>query len=217
MSVSLSKGGNVSLSKESPGLNKILVGLGWDVRSTDGFAFDLDASCFLLTETGKISSDADFVFYNSSCRTRDRQTTFTDPGVAASEDARGLACHPSLSVVHTGDNIDGDGDGDDESIEVTLSAIPANFQKLAIAVTIHDSENRRQNFGSVSNAFVRVVDQQSGVELARYDLTEDASTETAMTFGEIYKHGAEWKFRAVGQGFAGGLGPLASHYGVSVG
>jgi tellurium resistance protein TerD len=192
MSISLSKGGNISLSKEAPGLTKILVGLGWDVRTTDGAAFDLDASAFLLREGDKVRSDADFIFYNqltSICQ----------------------------SVRHTGDNLTGDGDGDDESIEVDLTRVPPEVQKLALAVTIHEGESRRQNFGMVSNAFVRVVDQVSGREITRYDLNEDASVETAMIFGEVYRHNADWKFRAVGQGFKGGLGPLAKNYGVSVG
>lgn len=192
MSVSLSKGGNVSLSKEAPGLRNILVGLGWDVRSTDGAAFDLDASCFLLSENGKVRSDDDFVFYNN----------------LRSSDG---------SVEHTGDNLTGEGDGDDESIKIDLAALPADVQRIAVTVTIHDFVARRQNFGAVSNAFIRVIDEATGREIGRYDLAEDASTETAMTFGEIYRHGMEWKFRAVGQGFVGGLGPLASSYGVNIG
>jgi tellurium resistance protein TerD len=192
MSISLSKGGNVSLSKEAPGLTKISIGLGWDVRSTDGADFDLDASCFLLAEGDKVRSDGDFIFYNN----------------LKSSDG---------SVQHTGDNLTGEGDGDDESILVELPGVPADVQKIAVAVTIHDADARRQNFGGVSNAFIRVVDQSSSKEIARYDLSEDASTETAMIFGEIYRHGAEWKFRAVGQGFAGGLGPMAKHFGVNVG
>lgn len=192
MSVSLSKGGNVSLSKEAPGMSKVSVGLGWDVRATDGADFDLDASCFLLNEAGRVRSDADFIFYNNL------------------KSADG-------SVEHTGDNLTGDGDGDDESVIVDLTRIPADVQKIAVTVTIHDAENRRQNFGAVSNAFVRIVDLQNGREVTRYDLAEDSSTETAMIFGELYRHNGEWKFRAVGQGFAGGLGPLASHFGVSVG
>lgn len=192
MSISLSKGGNISLSKEAPGLTKITVGLGWDVRQTDGAAFDLDASAFLLDGIGRVRSDADFIFYNqlkSTCG----------------------------SVRHTGDNLTGEGDGDDESIEVDLTQVPAEVQKIAVAVTIHEGEARRQNFGMVSNAFVRVVDQVTGREITRYDLNEDASVQTAMIFGEVYRHGTEWKFRAVGQGFKGGLGPLAHHFGVNVG
>ncbi len=192
MSISLAKGGNISLSKEAPGLTKIMVGLGWDVRQTDGAAFDLDASAFLLREGDKVRADSDFIFYN--------QLTST--------------CQ---SVRHTGDNLTGEGDGDDESIEVDLTKVPADIQKIAIAVTIHEGEGRRQNFGMVSNAFVRVVDQATGREITRYDLNEDASVETAMTFGEVYRHNSDWKFRAVGQGFKGGLGPLARNFGVSVG
>jgi len=192
MSVSLSKGGNVSLSKEAPGLSNILIGLGWDVRSTDGAAFDLDASCFLLNADGKVRSDGDFIFYNN----------------LKSSDG---------SVEHTGDNLTGEGDGDDEAVKVNLSQVPAEVAKIAVAVTIHDADARRQNFGSVSNAFVRIVDSSNGTEITRYDLTEDSSTETAMIFGEVYRHGEEWKFRAVGQGFAGGLGPMARHFGVNIG
>ncbi|MBS3928644.1 MAG: TerD family protein [Sphingomonadales bacterium] len=192
MSVSLSKGGNVSLSKEAPGLSNILIGLGWDVRSTDGAAFDLDASCFLLNADGKVRSDGDFIFYNNL------------------KSADG-------SVEHTGDNLTGEGDGDDEAVKVDLSRVPADVAKISVAVTIHDADARRQNFGSVSNAFVRIVDSSNGNEITRYDLTEDSSTETAMIFGEVYRHGEEWKFRAVGQGFAGGLGPMAKHFGVNIG
>ncbi|MBN8502650.1 MAG: TerD family protein, partial [Sphingomonadales bacterium] len=161
MSVSLSKGGNVSLSKEAPGLSKILIGLGWDVRATDGAAFDLDASCFLLDGAGKVRTDADFIFYNNL------------------KSADG-------SVEHTGDNLTGEGDGDDEALLVDLPRVGSDVQKIAVAVTIHDADARRQNFGSVSNAFVRVVDQATGREITRYDLSEDSSTETAMIFGEVY-------------------------------
>ena len=192
MSISLSKGGNISLSKEEPGLNQILIGLGWDTRATDGADFDLDASAFLLTSAEKVRGDHDFIFYN--------QLKSTDG-----------------SVEHTGDNRTGEGDGDDEAIKVSLAGVPADIQKIAIAVTIHDGETRRQNFGMVQNAFIRIVNDQNGREIARYDLTEDYSVETALTFGEVYRHGGEWKFRAVGQGFAGGLGPLARNYGVDVG
>ena len=190
MSISIAKGGNVSLSKEAPGLTKILIGLGWDARATDGADFDLDASAFLLAESGKVRSDSDFIFYNQ----------------LKSSDG---------SVEHTGDNLTGEGEGDDESIKVDLSRVPEAIQKIAVAVTIHDAENRRQNFGMVQNAFIRVVNDSDNKEIARYDLTEDYSTETALIFGEIYRHGAEWKFRAVGQGFQGGLAPLARNYGVN--
>jgi len=192
MSISLSKGGNVSLSKEDPSLTKILIGLGWDARSTDGADFDLDASAFLLAAGDKVRSDSDFIFYN--------QLKSTDG-----------------SVEHTGDNRTGEGEGDDESLKVLLTGVPAEIQKISVAVTIHDGENKRQNFGMVQNAFIRIVNDATGRELARYDLTEDASVETAMIFGEVYRHGAEWKFRAVGQGYKGGLGPLARNYGVNVG
>jgi tellurium resistance protein TerD len=191
MPVSLSKGGNVNLSKEAPGLNKILVGLGWDARVTDGAAFDLDASAFLLKADGKVRSDSDFCFYNNK------------------KVADG-------AIEHAGDNLTGAGDGDDETVKVELSKIPADVERVVFAVTIHDAEARKQNFGQVSSAYIRIVNEDGGVEIARYDLSEDASVETAMIFGEIYRNAADWKFKAVGQGFAGGLGPLASSYGVSV-
>lgn len=191
MAVSLSKGGNVSLSKEAPGLKAVRVGLGWDTRVTDGSGFDLDASVFLLNEGGKVRSDADFVFYNNK------------------NGGNG-------SVVHQGDNTTGEGSGDDEVVAVTLDQLPADIQKLSFAVTIHEAEGRRQNFGMVSNAFIRVLNADGGTEIARYDLSEDASTETAMIFGELYRHNGEWKFKAIGQGFAGGLGPLAQSFGVNI-
>ena len=191
MAISLSKGGNVSLSKEAPGLKNILVGLGWDARATDGQDFDLDASAFLLKENGKVRDDKDFIFYNHL------------------ESADG-------SVAHTGDNLTGDGEGDDESIKIALDQLPSAVQRVAVTVTIHEADQRKQNFGMVSNAFIRVVNQDNGKEIARFDLSEDMSTETAMIFGEIYRSGGEWKFKAVGQGFNGGLGPLARNYGVNV-
>ena len=192
MAVSLSKGGNVSLSKEAPGLASITVGLGWDARATDGAAFDLDASAFLLGESGKVRSDADFVFYNNK------------------EGAGG-------SVLHAGDNKTGEGVGDDETVKMDLTKIPADIVKVAFAVTIHEAEQRKQNFGQVANAYIRVVNNADGKEIARYDLSEDASIETAMIFGEIYRHNGEWKMKAIGSGFAGGLGPLATNFGVNVG
>lgn len=191
MSVSLSKGGNVSLSKSAPGLTKLVTGLGWDTRSTDGFEFDLDGSAFLLTSNGKVRSDSDFIFYNNL--------------VAADG-----------SVEHTGDNRTGEGDGDDESLIVHLDKLPASIDKIAVTVTIHEAESRKQSFGQVSNAFIRCVNGDNNQEIARFDLTEDASTETAMIFGEIYRHNGEWKFRAVGQGFAGGLAALARNYGINI-
>jgi len=191
MAISLSKGGNVNLSKEAPGLNKIVVGLGWDSRATDGAAFDLDASAFLVKLDAKVRTDSDFCFYNNKV-------------VAGG------------AVQHAGDNTTGAGDGDDETIKVELSKIPADLDKVVFAVTIHEAEVRKQNFGQVNHAYIRVVNEEGGQELARYDLSEDASIETSMIFGEIYRIGADWKFKAVGQGFAGGLGPLASSFGVSV-
>ena len=191
MAISLQKGGNVNLSKEAPGMKKMLVGLGWSMRSTDGDAFDLDGSVFLLGAGGKVRSDADFVFYNQ----------------AKSSDG---------SVVHSGDNRTGEGEGDDESITVELDKVPADVEKIAVCVTIHDAEAKRQNFGMVASAYVRCVDAVSNVEVARYDLSEDASVEAAMIFGEIYRHNGEWKFKAIGQGFQGGLGPMAKNFGVNV-
>lgn len=192
MAISLSKGGNVSLSKEAPGLDRIMVGLGWDVRATDGQDFDLDASAFLCKADAKVRNDADFCFYNNA-------------------NAAGGA------VVHQGDNRTGEGDGDDEQIEITLSKLPADVDKVAVVVTIHNGDQNGQTFGQVSNAFIRLVDAATNAEVVRYDLSEDASVETAMILGEVYRNGAEWKFRAVGQGFKGGLGPLAGHFGVNVG
>lgn len=191
MAISLSKGGNVSLSKEAPGLDEIMVGLGWDVRATDGQDFDLDASAFLLNSSGKVRSDSDFCFYNNK-----------DVGGA---------------VIHQGDNRTGEGDGDDEQVKIILSKMPADVDKVAVTVTIHEGEQRRQSFGQVSNAFIRLVDNKTGTEIVRYDLSEDASVETAMILGEVYRNAGDWKFRAVGQGFKGGLGPLARNYGVNVG
>ena len=192
MAISLTKGGNISLSKTDPTLKNIIIGLGWDARPTDGQDFDLDASAFLLKEDGKVRSDADFIFYNqlrSACG----------------------------SIEHTGDNLTGDGDGDDESLILKLDMIPYVVQRIVFTVTIHDADKRKQNFGQVSNATIRVVNQDTGIEVIRYDLSEDASTETAMVFGEVYRHNNEWKFKAVGQGYAGGLAALAAQYGITVG
>lgn len=191
MPISLTKGGNINLSKEAPGLAKIALGLGWGKRVTAGAEFDLDASAFLLTDSGKVRSDADFIFY--------KQTK--------------SACG---SVVHTGDNRTGEGDGDDETINVDLSKVPADVQKVVFTVTIYDHAARNQNFGMVSNAYIRVLDQSNGSEIARYDLSEDASTVTAMIFGELYRNNGEWKFKAVGQGFSNGLAEMARNFGVDV-
>ena len=191
MAISLTKGGNVNLSKEAPNLTNIAVGLGWNPRATDGQAFDLDAVAFLVNESGKVRADADFIFFNNL------------------KSADG-------SVEHTGDNRTGEGDGDDEVIKVDLSKVPADVSKVVFCAVIYDGQARNQNFGQVANAYIRIVNTQGDAEVARYDLSEDSSTETAMIFGELYKNNGEWKFRAVGQGFAGGLGPLAASYGVAV-
>ncbi|MGW2859529.1 TerD family protein [Streptomyces sp. NPDC001205] len=191
MGVSLGKGGNVSLSKEAPGLTAVTVGLGWDVRTTTGTDHDLDASALLCNESGKVLSDSHFVFYNN-------------------------LTSPDGSVQHTGDNLTGEGEGDDETINIDLTRVPGPVAKIVFPVSIHDAQARGQSFGQVRNAYIRVINQAGGAELARYDLSEDASTETAMVFGELYRHGAEWKFRAVGQGYASGLSGIASDYGVNV-
>ena len=191
MAVSLKKGENVSLSKTDPNLKKVLIGLGWEARASDGTDFDLDASLFMVGESGKVKGDDWFIFYNqlnSPCR----------------------------SVEHTGDNRTGEGDGDDEAIKVSLDKVPADISRLVIAVTIHDAEGRRQNFGMVHDAFVRLVNSDNDQEVLRFDLLEDYSTETAMVFGEIYRRGDEWKFKAVGQGYSGGLYALCVQHGVSV-
>ncbi len=191
MAGSLKKGENVSLSKNDPTLKNVLIGLGWDARASDGADFDLDASLFMVGENGKVAGDDWFIFYNQ-------------------------LRSPCGSVEHTGDNRTGAGDGDDEAIKVALEKVPANIYSLVIAVTIHDAEARRQNFGMVRDAFVRLVNADSDQEVLRFDLSEDYSTETAMVFGEIYRRGGEWKFRAVGQGYAGGLYSLCMQHGVNV-
>ncbi len=191
MAISLNKGGNLSLSKTDPSLTKMLIGLGWDERVTSGQAFDLDASAFLLTQNGKVRGDHDFIFYN--------QLKSIDG-----------------SVEHTGDNRTGQGDGDDEVIKVDLSRVAPDIDKIAITVTIHDAAARGQNFGQISNAFIRVVNEVTGVEVVRFDLAEDYSVETAMVFGEVYRHNGEWKFRAVGQGYSGGLAAMCHQYGIQI-
>lgn len=192
MSVTLEKGGNVSLDKEVPGIESVTVGLGWDTRKTDGADFDLDAVCFMVGQDGQVRSDKDFIFYNN---------LKSDEG----------------AVIHTGDNRTGDGEGDDEAINVDLFKVPSSVAVLVFAVTIHEADKRKQNFGMVKNAYIRIVDRKTGKEIARFDLSEDASTNTAMIFGELYRHNNEWKFRAIGQGYDGGLGPLAKSFGVNVG
>ena len=191
MAISLTKGQNISISREVPGIRNILVGLGWNARATDGDAFDLDASCFMLTEIGKVPSDSNFIFYNN-------------------------LKSPCGSVEHSGDNRTGEGDGDDEKLIVSLERVPLNIVKLSFGVTIHEAESKRQNFGMVSSAFIRIVNIDTNTEIARLDLSEEASTNTAMLFGELYRYNGEWKFRGVGQGFNGGLQQMAQSFGVSI-
>ncbi len=190
--ISLFKGQKVDLTKGNPKLSKILVGLGWDTKKYDGgYDFDLDAAAFLLGSSGKVQSDSDFVFYNN-------------------------LKHNSGAVQHMGDNLTGAGDGDDEQIRVDLSKLPANIDKVVFTVTIHEADTRKQNFGQVSNAFIRIVDESNGKELIRYDLGEDFSIETAVVVGELYRHSGEWKFNAIGSGFKGGLRALCQNFGINV-
>lgn len=190
MPINLTKGQKVSLTKGNPGLKNIMVGLGWDVNAFDsGVDFDLDAAAFMVAENGKCPTEKEFIFY-------------------------GNLEHASESVKHMGDNLTGEGDGDDEQIQIDLSKIPANIQKVAFTVTIYDADKRRQNFGQVSNAFIRIVDEATNTEIIRYDLSEDYSIETAVVVGELYKNGSEWKFNAIGSGFQGGLAALCDHYGI---
>ena len=193
MPVSLQKGQKVSLTKGNPGLSNVVVGVGWDVNAFDtGGSFDLDGAAFLLTDAGIVSQPEDFVFY-------------------------GNLKHPSGAVEHLGDNTTGAGDGDDEQIKISLNSVPANISKIAFTVTIYEAESRNQNFGMVSNAFIRVYNEANGEELLRYDLGEDFSIETAVVFGELYKNNGEWKFNAIGSGFQGGLAALCGNYGVEIG
>ncbi|MBM7699730.1 TerD family protein [Kurthia huakuii] len=192
MAIQLSKGQRIDLTKDNPALSKIIIGLGWDIKNYDGGQdYDLDASAFLLNNAGKCRQDLDFIFYNNL------QST-------------------DGSVRHTGDNRTGEGEGDDEQIAVDLSAVPADVDKIAFTVTIHDAEARNQNFGQVSNAFARLVDEDTGQEVLRFDLGEDFSIETAVVFCELYRHNSDWKFNAVGAGFQGGLAALVNAYGLSV-
>lgn len=191
MSVSLTKGGNVSLTKIAPSLTAVSVGLGWDIRTTTGADFDLDASALVCGENGKVVDNGHFVYFNN-------------------------LRSPDGSVEHTGDNLTGEGDGDDETLNVNLANMPSSVSKVVFPVSIYDADAHQQSFGQVVNAYIRVVDVATGNELARYDLSEDASTETAMVFGELYRNNAEWKFRAIGQGYASGLAGIATDYGVSL-
>lgn len=191
MAISLIKGGNISLTKQAPGLSAVVVGLGWDARTTDGQPFDLDSSAIACNPAGTVYSPGHFVFFNN-------------------------LQSPDGAIQHSGDNVTGEGAGDDEQIRVNLAGLPADLDKLVVAVSIYDAETRSQNFGQVRNAFMRVVNQADNTEIARYDLSEDASTETAMVFGEVYRSGAEWKFRAVGQGYSAGLAGIARDFGVAL-
>lgn len=192
MAVSLKKGQKVELTKGNPNLKKVLIGLGWDTNKYDGgFDFDLDAAAFLLGANGKVTNDKDFVFYNN-------------------------LVHPSGSVEHMGDNLTGEGEGDDEEIKIDLSKVPQNIEKIDFTVTIYEAVERKQSFGQVENAYIRVVDDLTGKELIRYDLGEDFSIETAVVVGQLYRHGTDWKFNAIGSGFEGGLASLGKNYGVNV-
>ena len=192
MAVSLRKGQKVDLTKGNPNLKKVLIGLGWDTNKYDGgHDFDLDAAAFLLGANGKVTSDDDFVFYNN-------------------------LKHKSGAVEHMGDNLTGEGEGDDEEIKIDLSKVPQTIEKIDFTVTIYEAVERRQSFGQVENAYIRVVDDTTGTELIRYDLGEDFSIETAVVVGELYRHGGEWKFNAIGSGFEGGLASLGKNYGVNV-
>ena len=189
MSISLTKGGNVSLTKEAPGLSAVVVGLGWDARTTTGQDFDLDASAIGVNASGQVASPAHFVFFNN-------------------------LQSPDGAIRHTGDNLTGEGEGDDEQIVLNLAGMPAEVDKIVFPVSIYDGEGRGQSFGQVRNAFIRIVNQADNSEIARFDLSEDASTETAMVFGEVYRNSGEWKFRAVGQGYSSGLSGIARDFGV---
>ena len=190
MPVSLNKGQKVSLTKENPGLANVVVGLGWDTNQFDnGGEFDLDTAAFMLGDNGRCPTEKEFIFF-------------------------GNLNHPSGSVSHLGDNKTGEGDGDDEQIRINLTAIPENISRIAFTVTIYEAEERRQNFGQVNNAFIRIYNENNGEELLRYDLGEDFSIETAVVFGELYKHNGEWKFNAIGGGYQGGLAALCANYGI---
>lgn len=192
MSINLKKGQKINLTKDNPGLNKAIIGLGWDTNKySGGYEFDLDASAFLVGNNGKVNDDLNFIFYNNL------------------QDSSG-------AVVHTGDNRTGDGDGDDEQIIIDFSKVPSDIDKIAITVTIHEAEERGQNFGQVSNAFVRIVNEETDVEVLRYDLSEDFSIETALVFCELYRNNGDWKFSAIGSGFSGGLEALCKNYSLQV-
>ena len=190
MAVSLTKGQRVSLEKVAPGLTEIFIGLGWDIKATDtGYDFDLDSSVFLLNSNEKLISDNHFIFYNN----------LTSPDA-------------DKSIQHMGDNLTGVGEGDDEVIKVNLKKVPNEVQKIVVAVTIHEAQQRSQNFGQIRNAFVRVVNAQTKVEAIRYDLVEDYSVETALIMAELYRKDGEWRLNAVGAGYQGGLQAILNRY-----
>jgi tellurium resistance protein TerD len=190
MAISLQKGGNVSLTKEEPGLQRVIIGLAWDAHAADGAVFDLDGSAFLLRADGKVRGEGDFIFYNNLC----------------SEDG---------SVEHTGDKLTGVGTGDDERLQVDLARVPPDVERIAVAVTIQQADTRHQNFSMVGHAVIRCLNADNDREIARYELSEDCTNATAMVFGELVRTNGDWKFRAVGQGYQGGLEPLARSYGVN--
>ncbi len=190
MPINLTKGQKVDLTKGNPGLKSVMVGLGWDINAFDsGADFDLDAAAFMCGANGVCPTEKEFIFY-------------------------GNLVHSTESVQHMGDNLTGGGDGDDEEVMIDLEKVPANIEKIAFTVTIYEAEKRRQNFGQVSNAFIRIVDSSNNTELIRYDLGEDFSIETAVVVGELYRNNGEWKFNAIGSGFQGGLAALCGHYGI---
>lgn len=192
MGIVLQKGQKIDLTKSNPGLKKIIIGLGWDTNTYDGrFDFDLDASVFMCAPSGKVENDLDFIYYNN-------------------------LKHSSASVEHMGDNRTGEGEGDDEEILVDLTKVPASIEKIAFTVTIHEAQERNQNFGQVSNSYVRVINQENNNEIIKYDLGEDFSVETAIVVCEIYRHNGEWKFNAIGSGFQGGLAALCKNFGLNV-
>lgn len=192
MAIVLKKGQKVDLTKGNPGLSKIKAGLGWDVNKYDGQSeFDLDVSIFMCDNSDKVVNEGDFIYYNNPK-------------------------HSSDSVIHCGDNRTGEGDGDDEEVQIDLSKIPSNIEKVAFTVTIHEAGMRNQNFGQVSNSYIRILNEDNNEELIRYDLGEDYSIETAVVVGELYRQGGEWKFQAIGSGFEGGLEALCLNYGLTI-
>ncbi|MEM6614249.1 MAG: TerD family protein [Cyanobacteria bacterium P01_C01_bin.72] len=190
MAINLSKGERISLEKVAPGLIQIFIGLGWDINPTDtGGDFDIDASIFLLGSNEKLISDKHFIFYNNL-----------------------ISPDPEQSVQQRGDNRTGAGEGDDEIIDVNLKTVPPEVDKMVLTVTIHEADKRQQNFGQVSNAFVRIVNCENEEEIIRYDLTEDFSVETALIMAELYRKNGEWRMNAVGAGYQGGLQALVERY-----